>query len=470
MKKPLYTKWYVKYLLLLACIGVLVVVPLLRPTGFGLVGTESYLNLRLAENPSLYDDLSFGGRFAAYEWGTPLVLSIAPNLLIDILPLLLGLASFILLWLIIKQLYKDQRIEKLSMILFLLSPTFIYIFSFGNSLFIPTFLCLLGFFLFIQKKLSWLSIFVVMVLPLFNIILLASLILCMFFYAFFQDKKKKTLFFVLLILGLVISLAYYGFILYNTGIPEKISLEDKAWYNIFNKLIYDFGSDFGLGIFLLSLAIVGIIYVWSKKYSNLFVFFTVFFLLIFSLFRIEALIMLNMFLCIFGALGIKSFMERRSKSSIAMYTVIIILCGAVFSGISQLDNLTEVMPDKGTVMAMEYLSTREQGVVLSDYEKGVWINYAGHKNIIDENFIFAENVEERFTDVERVYYYRNLEPVEEIFDKYDVKYVWIDDEMKEEIWEYDTQGLLFILQYTRDFIKLYDKEGVEIWIREDISE
>ena len=44
----------------------------------------------------------------------------------------------------------------------------------------------------------------------------------------------------------------------------------------------------------------------------------------------------------------------------------------------------------------------------------------------------------------------------------------IDEEMRNDIWESDNQGLLFILQYTRDYIKLYDKEGVQIWIREEL--
>ena len=133
MKKSIFTKWYVKYLLILACIGILVIVPLLRPMDAGRLGSETYLNLRLAENPSVHDELSFGGRFATYEWGTPLVLSIAPYILVDTLPLLLGIASFILLWLIIRKLHDDPKIEKISLILLLLSPTFIYLFSSANS-------------------------------------------------------------------------------------------------------------------------------------------------------------------------------------------------------------------------------------------------------------------------------------------------------------------------------------------------
>ena len=50
-------KWYVKYGLLLACILLLIVVPLIRIADSGsYVGTEPYLFVRLAESPALYDD------------------------------------------------------------------------------------------------------------------------------------------------------------------------------------------------------------------------------------------------------------------------------------------------------------------------------------------------------------------------------------------------------------------------------
>jgi hypothetical protein len=468
MMKPLFTKWYAKYILLLACILILLVVPLLRPTDAGLIGSESYLNLRLAENPSLQDDLSFGGRFAAYEWGTPLVLSIAPNIMISLLPLLLGIATFILLWLIIKKLYNNQRTEKLAMLLFLLSPSFLYLFSFGNSLFIPTFLCVLTFFVFIQKKWSWLSIPLVFLLPFFNIVLLAGLIICMFFYVYFQNKSKKKLFLVLLLVGLIVSLTYYGFILFNTGMPNNFAVEESNWMSFFQYILYDFGSGFGIGIFLLVLTIIGMGAKWDKKYTNLFMFFSVFALIVFSFFRTEVLIILNMFFCVIGAWGIESFLDKRKSSTFITYTLIIVLCGLIFSGISQLDNLVESGPNQAMVDAMDYLETREQGVVLSDYSNGVYINYAGHKNVIDENYLFVGDAEERFEDVTSVYYYRDLDSVEEIFEKYDIKYVLIDEQMEDEIWEYDSQGLLFILQYTRDFIKLYDKNGVEVWIKEEL--
>ena len=70
-----------------------IVVPLLKGPW---IGSEPFLFSRLAENPSWYDPLSNGGSFAAYTWGNALALSLAPDVLVQILPFLLGILSFLL--------------------------------------------------------------------------------------------------------------------------------------------------------------------------------------------------------------------------------------------------------------------------------------------------------------------------------------------------------------------------------------
>src|SRR3989338_4118695 len=100
MHLQLFTKWYVKYILLGLCCVLLLVVPLLKGPW---VGSEALLHYRLAQDPSWYDPLSTEGRFAAYSWGTALVLSSAPETLIHLLPFLLGVLSFLLVLLLCKK-------------------------------------------------------------------------------------------------------------------------------------------------------------------------------------------------------------------------------------------------------------------------------------------------------------------------------------------------------------------------------
>jgi len=169
-------------------------------------------------------------------------------------------------------------------------------------------------------------------------------------------------------------------------------------------------------------------------------------------------------LIFFAALGFLSLIKRRwSSQYFRRVTLLLILIGVVFSGASQEIQIIEALPNTEIMEAVDLLSQHNEVVILSDYSRGVWINYAGHKNVIDENYLFVSDAEERYQDIENVFYLRNLEDSEEILEKYNVSYIWVDDWYRDEIWDYETEGLLFVAQYTKDFNKIYEEKGVDIW-------
>jgi len=461
MNLQLFTKWYAKYVLLALCCVVLLVVPLLKGPW---IGSEPFLFSRIAELQAWYDPLSFGGRFAAYEWGTPLVLGFAPGILVQILPFILGVLSFLLLHMILAHFRQDLVFVHISLLLLTLSPSFIYTFSFMNGLCIATFLSLAAFYFFIQKKWKWLSIPIVMILPLFNIMLTIVFLAVLFLYAFFWKKDKRKWFLILLLASSAAAGIYYGYIFYNTGLPQSLPLEEGARFAVFQRIFFDLGSPFGLGIFISLLAAFGIISTWERKYENLFLFFATSFLFLFSLFRPEGLIFLNILFVLFAAKGLMRLAEIQwTNTQYQFFIILVIISGLVFSSISQMDRLTEALPDEAMLHGLDFLAAQEPGVVFSDYSRGVWINYAGHKNVLDENYEFVPEAAERAEDSQELFYSRDLQNTSALFTKYHVNYVWIDEDMRQNIWTYDTEGLLFILEYTKSFNKIYDKDGVEIW-------
>ena len=116
MTLQLFTKWYAKYILFGLCCLLLLIVPILKGPW---VGDEPFLFSRLAELHSWYDPLSFGGRFAAYAWGTPLVMSVNPEVLGIVLPFLLGVLSFLVLRKILQHFSDDLIFINLSLLLFI---------------------------------------------------------------------------------------------------------------------------------------------------------------------------------------------------------------------------------------------------------------------------------------------------------------------------------------------------------------
>ena len=461
MNKQLFTKWYVKYVLLALCGIILLIIPFLKT---GQVGTEPFLIERLSQDISLYDGHSFSGRFAAYSWGTPLLFNVVPDILLNFLPFILGILTFVLFALILKDLTKDIDVFYISLLLLTLSPSFIYLFSFSNFSFVPVFLALAAFFLFTKEKLQWLTIPILLILPLFSIVITSSLLLVLFCYAFFWKKDKKILFMILLFLALLVGSLYYGFILYNTGTPAKVILEKTNPFGFFQNVIFELGSNFGIGLFLIILAIAGAISYWSEKYNNLFLFFSTAFLLGFAMIRQEALLLLNFVLVYLAALGMNGlFKQKWASKRFKQFVLFILILGVVFSGSSQLIRINDSQPGPEIIKGLEFLEQQEKGVVFSHYSRGVWINSVGHRNVADENSLFVENLDQRFEDVNALFYSRELENSMALINKYRIDYIWIDEGFKDEIWSYDTEGMLFILQYTKDFNKIYDEEGVEIW-------
>ncbi|MFH1229151.1 MAG: hypothetical protein V1678_01865, partial [Candidatus Aenigmatarchaeota archaeon] len=155
-------------------------------------------------------------------------------------------------------------------------------------------------------------------------------------------------------------------------------------------------------------------------------------------------------------------MNWQSKT-IKNFTILILVCGLLFSGISQANRLTRAEPNADTLAALKFLKAQDPGVVFSDHSRGFWINYAHKENVMDDNFAFAPNLNERWADTQKLLYTRSLKDATEIIKKYNIQYIWIDDDMKKNIWTYEEEGLLFVIKYSPDFTPVYDKQGITIW-------
>lgn len=464
--QSLFTKSFVKYALLILCGIILLVIPLLRGSA---PGTDPYLNLRLAENPQLYDSLSFGGRVAAYAWGTPLLLSLAPQTFLWLLPIILGLLSFMLYGRLLRSFIENEEAYYLSLLLFLLSPAFIYLFSSANTLFVSFFLALSGMVLFFSAR-PWFSVPVFAVIPLFDItVSIISLLLLLF--ATIGKKEKNMVFLCAASSMIIIGGAVYSYYLFASGF-SFYHLPDNAIkpFAMFSHIFYDLGSQYGVGIFLFLLAGMGIFGVWKEKYKNLFIFLSIILLFFLSLFLSKASIFLTFILIPFASLGVLNLREHQWWWNVfKVLTLVIVLCGLLFSGLSQINRLVEDEPDSSILLGLEALRWFDPGVVFSDPSRGVWIESTGHPAVMDDNALFAPDAKQRWNDTITAFYSRNLGITEEIFNRYNVQYVWIDEDMKKNLWEYDTEGLLFILEYTKKFNKIYDREGVGIWRIENVS-
>jgi len=147
-------------------------------------------------------------------------------------------------------------------------------------------------------------------------------------------------------------------------------------------------------------------------------------------------------------------------------TTWILALGLIFSSFTIINNLADAPPSNNLLDGLENLKTLNEQIVFSHYSNGIFINaVAEKKNIMDSNFFYAPNLNERYTDSQTLFYTRDIELAQDIIKKYNIQYVLITKDMKSGlVWQKDDEGLLFLLASTKDkFKKLYDNGEVELW-------
>lgn len=468
--KKIYTKLFVSpYSIFLIGFIILSLCYLFR--GFILHGQESYFYYRISSfilenNVPNYDFLSFGGRAFFYSIGSPLFLVLVNlvfrislvNILVFI-PFIFGFLSLILFYYILKHFKISKIILSFACYFLILSPPFLYSFTHFTSFTIPLFLNLLGFFLILKNKkfLNVLAFLIYLLLPFFGFIHIFFGLLLLLFYFYKFGKLKSFIPYLFIFLFAV----YLNNQFINFGL-------DIINYN-FYQLFFDFGGVFGLSIFLLFLVFFGLAKLWERKYSNLdyYLFFilTLFILILY----LKYLIYFNLILCILGAYGLKYIYKMKWNSIlIRNLTVLLLILGIIFSGVSFLSENFKLDPDEETYEVLVFLEKRTspRNVILSHEKYGSYINsISKRKSFIDYNYAYAPRLELRLFYLNKIFYSRDLTRLLNIVNEFKVSHILITPEMKNGlVWSGDKEGLLHLLNINPTYFNLmYDKNGFEVW-------
>lgn len=433
-----------------------------------LIGREAYSHLRIAESPlSSYDELSYGGRFLLFN-AYPLILNITSRafntdlLSVSIfLPIFFGLVAVMLFYFILKRLELSRLTTVLAAIALLISPAFIYLFSTSNIYIIPIILSLACFLLLLHDK-KLLAYGLLLITIFFGLMpfLISMALLIIYSVKTKEYKGLYALFFLLLLLMPIIKFGMPEFLGFSS-LPEGINFKVQSF-------IAEFGSEIGLSIFAVILAIFGFLHLWQKKYEHLAVYITIIALLLFSLLEIKSILYLNFFIAVLASLGIARLLYKRWESLLLNVVIgIILTVGLISAFVFQASLLANALPNKDVIDSFEYLSkeTKENTVVFSYYTKGYWITaLANRKNVMDENFLYAPDVNEKYRDSATLFYSREMNTTLSIIEKYNIKYIWIDAMMKNgQVWKEEDEGLLFLLGASKKFRKEYSNDYVEIW-------
>tara|TARA_Y100000310_G_C20652846_1_gene800397 strand:+ start:563 stop:1960 length:1398 start_codon:yes stop_codon:yes gene_type:complete len=424
-----------------------------------LIGDESYLHLRLMGDTG-YDDLSYGGREISYPVGFGFLIGLLSPLLggvfaVKLLHFIFGMFTFVLFFFILRKLGFMREDRLYALFFLILSPAFIYLFSFSGSFSVAVFLTLLSFLLLLHKKLLVGSL-VFFLIPFFNLYAGFFGLFLLFFYVF--EDKKRISWFLMMFLGVVL----LSFLLYGDPIVYREPVQ-------FVDLVSDFGGDFGFAFFTLILAFLGFIVLWTHKYHYFFFYLLFGFLVFFMLFYTWVLFYFSFFIAIVAAIGFKDFLDRKWESPLVKYfTLLLLLLGVVFSGLSYLERVDEVGPTPQTVKTLETLENLphyEGEIIFSHIDGGNWVAYyTGRKNFVDTNYLNAPNVYTRLEDHDTILYSGKHNVVNDILKGENVRYIFLDEKIIEELLDKGGVGILRVFNLDPEtYTLIYDGETEQIW-------
>ncbi len=371
-------------------------------------------------------------------------LNLSSMLSVRLILFFLGIINVWLVYTFFEKLSKDAFLITL---LWVLSPMFFY---FHNSYTIYAFsfpFFMLGLILVFSSR-PFLSLFLfiiscILTQNMFLIVLLALFVLL--------EKQKKKIFFSYL--G-IIAVAYLFAAINNPGTLDA--------HKVITESFSDLGADFGIGIFPFLLGIIGIIISWKDKKTNFIFYFIASCLGVLSLFDKAVLLFFNMILVYYSASGITYLAERKWDSEILKtYVIIIFMCGIIFSAGSYVKKVSEYGPNQEELISFGAL--RDEGKVFSHYKYGHLIKkMSGLEAYTDFTYFKQSKNKEKIVFSEEIFSSRDYKKIEEFFLKNEIKYVWINKEMKSGlVWKTEDEGMLFVLK--NNFKKIYEYKSVEIW-------
>jgi hypothetical protein len=433
------------------------------------IGSLSYYDMRISSQINQkghisYDELAYAGSnysIDAYHHILAFFSNLLPTvLIIFLLPIILGLLSVHIFYLLIRKLTKKKSIANLSTLIYILSPIFVYLFCFPNHHYIPVLINLIIAFLLISEKKKVISFLLCLLVPLFGIKHTMVLLAIFIVLAFYKKKQRKQILWHSILL-IVSALFYYVPIYLMYGIQKTQTIEK---INLFNSFVSDFGALVSFSIFFIMLSLMSLFLI-EKEHDSLAIYIGALIILILSYYITELRFYLNFILVIIVTIALIKIIKRKWKlPGLKNIAILAIICGLIFTSISYIDRISNFEPHQNKINALEWLEEQPQGTVISHYSNGYLIEtIANKKTFLNPSLNHPETVQRKL-DSDIIFYSHHLSDTTEKLEKYNIKYIFIDQSMKNgEVWEKENQGLLLILEESGLFRKIYSLDNIEIW-------
>lgn len=388
------------------------------------------------------------------------------ELIMLIVPIVLGALSMLLWYSFLETRNLNPVMKQVSSFMLFLSPIFLYVFTISSFLTFLCFLILLTLFLLTRKNIllqytTLVPLFAAGTLSLYT----PWLIIAFYWYEVYKKKhhtsREQPRYFSLVMdigAGITVISSIFVFKAY------QISLYPLENMNLFQNNVTDLGAILGFGAFTLVLFLVGFYYALKQKNNILLVVVVLALLTLLSYHYSKYRILLNIVITLGAGYGFIGLYQRKwDVALLKNLCLFMLILGILFSGLSFVNRIIDMHP---SLLEIEQLTLLKEhvfeGKILSHEENGFLINY-----YMGENKAFFDkrtNNASKQKIADTIFHSRSIELTMQLLHEQGITYLFITDRMKAgQVWKKDNDGLLFLLEKSEKFKKIYTAQGVEIW-------
>ncbi len=255
----------------------------------------------------------------------------------------------------------------------------------------------------------------------------------------------------------VVSVVFYSYMVFRLGLPSFEIISGS----MIRYLISDLGSQSGIGVFLALLGLIGLYASWKRKHRYISLYATLIAILILAPFDPALLIYLALIASFFASFAlIKLFRREWQLTSIKEVSMLLIICGILFSIISYTGNMIAQGPSIEEIKSLKVID----GNVLTDPSQGAFVSFvSGYPVVMDDSASRFNDNSKTLNDTRSIFMSRNLIRTKDLLETYDVRYIWLTEESKTMIWGKEEEGLLFLFRNNETFKKVDSDTGIAIW-------
>jgi len=449
-----------KYLVILVLLaGVLLLAPstirIFNHNNY-MTNSEAYNNIRIYNQGNIQYDSLQGHSTPINILNFIRLNESASNILFNVVPILLGLATIILAYLVLHKQNISEKTIVAIIALMIVSPIFIYAFTNYKIYSFVIFLNVLGLYFLMHDKIMFsVAAFVTIpfIDPFSGFVTIALLLTYMFSNQKYHTSTKiiSIALFASVILSLILN-SFYGY-----------SILHMATFRMDN-ILTDIGANIGVSFSIIILTIIGLILLWEDGWRTLVTYILLLIFFVISLFNDTVRIYINFIIMIYAGFAFIYLTRRKwSITIIKKTTILLIICSIFFSTLVYTTKIIRSEPTPDYVDALKFVKEQSlptEEILCSPTIGYVVEYYSERKAFLDDSIQYYNK--QRHADLDIIASSRNLDRTEKLLKQYNIKYIIMDTEF--ESYLEDKEGLLFLIDTSNKFKSIYKNNDVEVWM------